>query len=156
MKKITIFLILVLLSSCKNNDAKKKFPLIEKTSWFLGEWRNQSKEGDFYENWKRISDSTFAGVSYIIKGKDTVFNENVVLEQRNDSLFYDVSVNGEDETYFYLTQSSENEVTFENPKHDFPTKIIYKLIAPDSIIASIHGKIKGKEQSETYPMYKKK
>ncbi|MDI9312633.1 MAG: DUF6265 family protein [Limnohabitans sp.] len=156
MKNYFLLIIILFLHSCKTKNIERHFPLIEKTSWFLGEWRNQSKKGDFYENWKKVSDSTFAGVSYIMKGNDTIFNENVLLEQRNDSLFYDVSVNGQDETYFYLTKSSKKEVTFENPKHDFPTKITYKLISQDSIIATISGKIKGKEKSVTYPMHKKK
>lgn len=156
MKKYILLIVILFLHSCKNKNNERDFSLIDKASWFLGEWQNQSKESHFYENWKKVSDSTFAGVSCIIKGNDTIFNENVLLEQRNDSLFYDVSVNGQDETYFYLTKSSKNEVTFENPKHDFPTKINYKLISPDSIIATISGKKKGKVESETYPMYKKR
>lgn len=90
----------------------------------------------------------------IIKSRDTLFEENMVLEQRNDSLFYNVSIKGNDETYFYLTKSSANELVFENPKHDFPTKIAYKLSSKDSIIATIHGKIDGKYKSETFPMGK--
>ena len=97
-------------------------------------------------------------VSIIKQGKDTVFHENVVLEQKNDSLFYNVDMKGDkqDATSFYLTSFTEKQLVFENPKHDFPTKIVYTLITADSISATIHGKVKGVEQSETYPMTKKK
>ena len=156
MKKLALSLVCLSFLGCFKKKEDKHFPLIEKASWFLGDWENHAKEGHYTENWKKLSDSTFCGQSLITDGKDTVFHENAVLEQRNDSLFYDVSVNGEDETYFYLTKSNENEFVFENPKNSYPTKIIYKRITPDSILASIHGKIKGEEKSEFYPMRRQK
>lgn len=158
MKNIALLFVSFLLFSCGEKKEVKKFPLIEKANWFLGEWENQSKMGDFTENWEKLSDSTFMGVSIVKQGKDTVFHENVVLEQKNDSLFYNVAIKGnkEEVTSFYLTSFTDKQLVFENPKHDYPTKIVYSLISEDSISASIHGKIKGVEQSETYPMTKKK
>lgn len=159
MKKLILLFITFLFLSCGSKKEEKSFPMIEKAHWFLGEWNNQSKMGNFTERWEKLSDSTFMGESYIIKGTDTVFHENVVLEQKQDSLFYNVATKEKEEetiTSFYLTSSSENQLIFENPKHDFPTKIIYTLVRPDSISASIHGKIKGIEQSEIYPMRRKK
>jgi len=158
MKNIILLFTSILLFSCGSKKEEKKFPLIEKANWFLGEWENHSKMGDFTENWEKLSDSTFMGISLIKQGKDTLFYENVVLEQKNDSLFYNVSIkeNKDDITSFYLTSFTDKQLVFENPKHDFPTKIIYNLISSDSISASIHGKVKGIEQSETFPMTKKK
>ena len=158
MKNIILLFASLLLISCGEKKEAKKFPLIEKANWFLGEWENQSKTGDFIENWEKLSDSTFMGVSIVKQGKDTVFHENVVLEQKNDSLFYNVAIKGnkEEVTSFYLTSYTDKQLVFENPKHDYPTKIIYNLIRPDSISASISGKVKGVAQTETYPMTKKK
>ena len=65
------------------------------------------------------------------------------------------SQNNEAPVTFYCTKISENEIVFENPKHDFPSKIVYKLITKDSIVASIHGINKGKEVSEFFPMKRK-
>lgn len=158
MKNIVLLFASVLLFSCGEKKETKKFPLIEKANWFLGEWENQSKTGDFTENWEKLSDSTFMGVSLIRQGKDTVFHENVVLEQKNDSLFYNVAFKGNNDeiTSFYLTSFTDKQLVFENPKHDYPTKIVYTLISTDSISATIHGKVKGVDQTETYPMTKKK
>ena len=157
-KSISLFLLLPFLA-CAPKEEKKKFPLIEKANWFLGEWENKSKMGDFTEKWEKLSDSTFMGESFIMQGKDTVFHENVLLEQRTDSLFYNVSVKGnkgDDTTAFYLTSSTDDQLIFENPKHDFPNKIVYNLVGKDSILASIHGKQKGVERAETFPMTRKK
>jgi hypothetical protein len=161
MKKVFSILILALVFiACKNEtkERNKSYTQLEKANWFIGEWRNTTKESDFIEKWAKKSDSTFFGESYVIVAKDTVFHENVILEQKNDSLFYTVSVKdhtNENPVSFYLTGSSENELVFENPKHDFPNKITYKQITKDSLVAEISGIQNGKETKEAFPMKRK-
>lgn len=157
MKKTLLSVAAILLLSCNPKKDAKKFPLLEKADWFLGEWKNQSKEGNFTEKWEKLSDSTFMGVSYIISKNDTVFHENIVLEQKNDSLFYNVSIekNKEEITTFHLTAASKDKLTFENATNYFPNKIIYQRITSDSIVATIEGKVNGKATSELFPMKKK-
>lgn len=157
MKKAYLLVLSIFLFSCSPKKEKKQFPLITKAQWVLGEWKNQDKNGDFTEKWEVASDSTLMGESFVISKKDTVFFENMLLEQREDSLFYNVSINKQNTiTSFYLTKSSPNQLVFENPQHDFPTKITYTLAAKDSIMAEISGKVKGKITSEKFPMKKKK
>lgn len=160
MKKLITLTTLTVLFSCVPKKEQRVYSLITKANWFIGEWHNTSKFGNFTEKWEKLSDSTMTGESFIIKGSDTVFRENILLEQRNDSLFYNVILvseqKQEESTSFYLTKSSEKELVFENPSHNFPNKIVYNLIKSDSILASIHGKNKGIEKSELFPMTKKK
>lgn len=40
---------------------------------------------------------------------------------------------------------------FENPNHDFPQRIIYRLVTVDSLVARIEGRIDGKERSSDFP-----
>lgn len=159
MKRTITLLSLLTFFACRHQQDKKEYALLNKASWFLGEWQSQSSYGNFSEKWEKLSDSTMMGATYIVKDKDTIFEENIVLEQRNDSLFYNVLFkenNQEKSTIFYLSKSTTKELIFENPKHDFPTKIVYNLINPDSILASIHGKQKGIDKTEFFPMSKKK
>jgi len=169
MKKVLLFTLvsIILLSSCKKESQKevleikpkKEFNQLKKANWFLGNWENISKEATFKEIWKTKNDSSFVGESFVIVEKDTVFYEKMDLFELNDSLFYKVSVkdqNKEKPVLFYLTKSDDKEVTFENPKHDFPTKIVYTKITNDSLVAAIYGKKDGKEMSETFPMKKTK
>jgi hypothetical protein len=161
MKKIiSIVMLALLFVACKNEtkEISKTYSQLEKANWFLGEWGNTTKESDFTENWIKKTDSSFTGKSFVLVGKDTVFNENVVLEQKKDSLFYNVSVKDQNEsesTSFYLTSSTKNQLVFENPKHDFPNKITYTKVTNDSIIAEISGKQNGKEAKESFPMKRK-
>ena len=164
--KSTQSLLLFLLSvtifvSCKKQDKKensiKEYNQLKKASWFLGNWENNSKEALFKENWSQKNDSSYFAESFVIVEKDTVFYEKVDLVETNDSLVYIVSVkdqNKEKPVSFYMTKSSEKELVFENPKHDFPTKIVYTKITNDSLVAAIYGKKDGKEMSELFPMKK--
>jgi hypothetical protein len=66
----------------------------------------------------------------------------VRLEQRKNDLFYIVSVpnqNEEQPVAFKLTSSTIDYLVFENPEHDFPKKITYKLVTKDSLYAEISG-----------------
>ncbi|WP_428225523.1 DUF6265 family protein [Flavobacterium sp.] len=156
MKKLIFIASLLTFLNCNFKKENKHFLLIEQATWLLGNWTHTSQEGVFTERWEKLSDSTFVAESLLLKEKDTLFHENVLLEQRNDSLFYIVSIKNEEPTSFYATTIKANQIDFSNPKHDFPNLIRYQLIKKDSILASIHGKIKTKIQSQEFPMRRKK
>lgn len=159
-----VLLLCIATLSCKKEPTQvdttpKKFAQLEKANWFLGNWENTTEEMTFKELWKQENDSVFGAESFVTVQKDTVFYEKVQLMQRNDSLFYIVSVkdqNKEKPVSFYLTTATANQLVFENPTHDFPNKIEYNKIGTDSIRATIYGLKDGKEVSENFPMKKSK
>ncbi len=155
MKKLCYALSIVLLASC-HNKPENKFEKINQVNWFLGEWDNKSKEADFTEIWEKATDSSYIAESFVLVNKDTVFYEKIDLLERNDSLLYIVSVrnqNNEKPVAFHATSIKRDSITFENPKHDFPNKIVYRKIESDSMIATIYGK---NHKPEFFPMKKKR
>jgi hypothetical protein len=54
-----------------------------------------------------------------------------------------------------MTSDSENNFVFENPKHDYPQKIVYKKATENSLVATISGMQQGKVSSEGYGMKRK-
>ncbi len=171
MKKSNTFLSIIFITifviGCKKEteatavaaETEKNYAQLEKAKWFMDSWENLSKESNFREIWTQKNDSTYSGKSFVTVGKDTVFSEEVAVIERNDSLFYNVNVKGQNKdkpVAFYMTKGDEKEVVFENPKHDFPTKIKYTKITNDSIVATISGMQNGKEASESLPMKKSK
>lgn len=153
--------------SCKEaHDAKlpmaeppiaKTYEELKKADWFIGRWENNSKEGNLSEIWTSENDSTFHGESYFVIGKDTVFAESVKLQQKGKQLVYEVSVkdqNDEKPVEFAMTSSSDTQIVFENPKHDFPNKITYNKFPNDSLVAEIFGVKDGKAKSEQFAMKK--
>lgn len=157
---LSLFLILINFSCKKIENIKvENYLILKKAKYLIGNWENLTTDADFKEIWKKENDSTFTAMSYITVKKDTVFYENIVLTQTNDSLFYNVSVKGENkdnEVSFYLTSDAHNVLVFENPNHDFPTKIAYKKVSNDSLVAIIYGIKNGKKIKEAYPMKRKK
>lgn len=167
MKKTLIYLIpclLISVISCKEaHDSQlpskeistKKYEAVKNSNWLIGRWENNSKEGNLSEFWTKANDSTLLGESYFVIGKDTVFGEKVELKQRGNDFIYEARVakqNDEKPVPFKLTSSSENEMIFENPAHDYPNKIVYQKVSNDSLVAEIFGTKDGKIKSEVFKM----
>lgn len=154
------------IMSCKENKEvtteiltepkPKTYAKMAKVAWLTGNWGHTSKEGALTENWVKANDSVMHGESYFVVGeKDTVFAETVELAETNGKMVYTVTVPGQNEEKpvpFELTSANENQLVFENPKHDYPNKIVYNKIGNDSVMAEISGMQKGKPASEQFGM----
>lgn len=139
------------ISKTKNNQA------IEKAQWLIGNWHNKLAKGLLIEVWNKENDSTLVGQSYFIAGTDTLSIENIRLEQRNGKLSYVPIVRDQNygqAVYFTLTRSTDSLLVFENPKHDFPQKITYQLLANDSLLAEVSAIAEGKLKSQSFSMGK--
>ncbi|GAA4766846.1 MULTISPECIES: DUF6265 family protein [Flavobacterium] len=169
MKKVIFYSVTIIISllftSCLKKDDKKdlaetkKYEKLENAKWIIGSWGNTTKEGVLSETWSQLNDSTLSGKTAFITGKDTLFTETIEIIQINDSLLYNTKVSNQNEgrtVSFKASTLTENQIVFENSKHDFPQKITYNKISSDSLVAKISGKKDGKEASEEYPMRKNK
>ena len=164
---LNFFIVLAISFSCitcssSNNTQTQeisRFPLIENVSWLIGEWQNTSSEGILTETWEKLNDSTYAGKSFFVIGKDTVSSETIRLEQHGETLLYIPIVknqNNEQPISFALTSSTTQQMIFENPKHDFPQLISYTQTNKTAMVAEISGVINGKKKSQSFPMQKVK
>ena len=167
MKKFVfslLFIAVTITFSCNKYDAKgnliKSYEEIQKANWLLGEWEKTDSLGTLKEIWTSQDDSTFVGESYYIQNKkDTLHKEQIELTQDSNHLIYKATVLGENNDApvpFQMTKDADSLLVFENPKHDYPQKIQYKLLKNGSLIATISGKQRGKFSSENYPMIRKK
>ncbi|RTZ05611.1 hypothetical protein EKL98_06715 [Flavobacterium bomense] len=155
-QKTTLILLLLTIFSCKESDANE-LEKMKAANWILGNWENKSVDGNLSETWKKVNDSTFEAQSYFIKEKDTLHFESIILQQKGEELTYSTMVKGQNEdkaVAFKLTTTTEKQLVFENPKHDYPQKIIYSQINPDSMVTKISGIQQGKPSSEQYSMKK--
>ena len=132
---------------------------MEKAQWLIGEWQNQSSQGLLTETWTRENDSTLTARSYFIKtAGDTLHLEVITLSEDKSGVRYVPTVQGQNNNNpvtFKMTASDETSMTFENPQHDYPSKIVYRKINADSIVAEISGVQQGQPSSERYPMGRK-
>jgi len=158
---LAIWVSCITCSSSNSTQIQEKennqFHLIENASWLIGEWQNTSSEGILTETWEKLNDSTNAGKSFFVIGKDTVSSETIRLEQYDKTLLYIPTVkdqNNEQPISFVLTSSTTKQMIFENPKHDFPQLISYTQTNKTAMVAEISGVINGKKKSQSFPMQK--
>lgn len=157
MKKIAVLFILVLaLSSCKKSNEGSKILVAD---WLPGKWENKTADGNLLEIWKKTNDSVYDGASYFIKGKDTLHFETIQLIQKGEDLLYVSTIRGQNNdkpATFKLLNSTEKQLVFENPKIEYPKKIVYNQITKDSLSIEISGIRGGKPSLEKYKMSRNK
>ena len=145
------FFILILLSFLNymafSQDKSIDTNSFEKLSWIVDRWISPSGESITYENWVKLDDTTFSGESHTTKNGDTVFTEQLKIEKIGDEIYYTAVVkHNPGPVHFKLVELQANKAVFENPKHDFPNRIIYMLKDDGTLYARIEGKNnKGKD-----------
>jgi len=127
--------------------------------WLVGNWENCDTLTCLTENWQQQSETEFTGYGMLVKGKDTLFAEDLRLRFENNNWHYIPTVKNQNDgkpVRFGLKKSSPSEFVFENSTHDFPQQISYRQIGPDSMVAEISGEVKGQRRSETFAFRRKK
>jgi hypothetical protein len=96
---------------------------------------------------------TMLGMNRTVRGNETVAFEFIrIVEQDDGSLVFVASPSGQGTTEFTLVRLSDREVIFENPDHDFPQRIIYRLVSDEELLGRIEGAIDGIERAVDFPM----
>lgn len=135
----------------------KDYSQIKKAEWLLGTWQNNDEQSDFHESWTKTNDSTITGKAFLIVGMDTIFSDSMSIAQKNGGLFYSKSTRYQDRKSYIdlgLTSSVDGRLIFENPKNEFPNKILYKKVSRDSLVVSNIGMRNGEEFNEEYSFLK--
>jgi hypothetical protein len=153
---LNVIFISVLCCSCQpvNHGRQSDEDKLSQLSWMLGKWEMKTPEGVIMEEWVRPSDTQWQGVSYMVTpAGDTPFRESIRLNYERDTLYYQPVVsdqNDGEEVSFTEKNFSDHEITFENLRHDFPQRIIYKRLSDTTIIATIEGNQNGQERREEF------
>jgi len=128
---------------------------VQKAEWLIGTWENKTAEGSLYETWTKVNNTELYGKSYFLRDKDTMLFETVQLIEKEQRLYYVVSVvdqNNELPVSFASTTITNNKLVFENLEHDFPQVISYTKVNNDSLFAEISGTKNGKQRKQSFPM----
>jgi Domain of unknown function (DUF6265) len=137
MKKTLIAAIIILCCSAFLLTDSKTF---KKLYALEGTWKMLTKRGAVCEEWKKINEHHLQNRGYRVIGKDTLVSERVALTNTEAGIFYTSTVenqNNKQPIAFKMTSAEGNTFIFENPAHDYPKRIVYKLITADSLHAYI-------------------
>jgi hypothetical protein len=128
MKRLLVIFCCLGLTSPAGAEECRSLDVVE---WILGEWTTFPNRVVIREYWHRVSDATFEGESITrsVTDDEVVNYETLRLVAMSDGVFYVAKVTHNDlPVPFRLTQCSEGIAVFENPLHDAPQRLIYRLL----------------------------
>lgn len=158
MKKILILAICAItIAACNTKPANHP---IKHIAWIAGNWEMSINNYTFRETWEATSDSSYKGAGVLLDSVgNTVFNEELYIVERNDTLWYQPTVsnqNNQQEVSFKMSYTSADSVVFENPVHDFPQIITYVKTSDTSMHAFVSGYSNGEPRQDDFYFIKKK
>jgi hypothetical protein len=98
------------------------------------------------EHWSSPAGGTLLMFGRTLR-RDTVLEyEFVRVYERSDTLIYDAHPSGQAPAEFRATPPFQPAVTFSNPAHDFPQRVIYRRLNTDSLLARVEGTRNGQSR----------
>ena len=113
-------------------------------SWLAGAWVGKRSSGSsIEERWSPPLGGAMLAMSRTVNtsGKMNAF-EYLRIVERDGGLVYIAQPGGAKATEFVLTELTKTRAVFDNPRHDYPKRIVYELSAEGVLSATI-GYAKG-------------
>lgn len=128
---------------------------IDQLGWMAGSWSCPFGKGTYEEHWLSPKDSMQGTARRIVGGK-TVEMEFMSIESAPDGLTMWVLLGnpskGEKRGFpFRLTTFDGRSAVFENPKNDFPNRIVYRKDGKSAMICWIEGTEGDKKSRLEFP-----
>ncbi|HUE88845.1 MAG TPA: DUF6265 family protein [Vicinamibacterales bacterium] len=114
--------------------------------WLSGCWQYSAGSRTVTEFWLPPDGGTMMGLSRTVSGGKTVEHEFLLLRVGPHGIEYVAKPSGQAEAVFTASKVASGEVVFENPAHDFPTRITYRK-TDGGLVATIDGMVKGKPRA---------
>lgn len=134
---------------------------VEDLEWMAGSWSCPQGEGIFEETWIPPVGGTMQGCGRLVVGSRVRFMEFLSIEEDEKGAVMWVLLGapskGDKKPFpFRLTSFDGKKAVFENPSHDFPSKIVYRRSGLDAIDCWLTGTRDGKLVREDYAFKRKK
>lgn len=114
-------------------------------AWIAGNWagaRGTNGAITFEERWSPPKGGSMFAISRTVNRDRLSAFEFLRIVERDGGLVYVAQPNGGSATEFVLSELSANRAVFDNPRHDYPKRIVYERTAEGGLTATI-GYIKG-------------
>lgn len=112
---------------------------MDQVGWLAGCWQSVSGPRTTLEFWSPADGGLMLGGSRTVAAGQTRAFEHLRLRRDGELLVYTALPSGQKETEFRSTSVSDTMFVVENPAHDFPTKISYRRVTADSVVAVVQG-----------------
>ncbi len=118
--------------------------VIGDAGWLAGDWVGTRSTGSpVEERWSPPGGGAMLATSRSINKSGKMFAfEYLRIVERDGGLVYIAQPGGKTATEFVLTELTPARAVFENPRHDYPKRIVYELSAEGTLTATA-GFMKG-------------
>lgn len=123
---------------------------LQSLAWMAGAWTGTAGGMEMEELWTAPKGGSMLGLHRDVANGRTVSFEFLRIEASPAGATYWSSPGGKVATPFRLISSAGRRVVFENPEHDFPTRILYWLAEDGTLHARIEGTQGGQAASEEW------
>jgi len=123
---------------------------LDQLSWMQGYWTGEQDGTRMEEVWLPPRGNVMIGIHVDLFASGRAFFEYLRIQQRGDTLVFLASPLGRPPTPFIASGVTDSSVTFENPDHDFPQMIAYRVDRTGRLHARISGQGDGEEQSSEW------
>jgi hypothetical protein len=101
---------------------------LEQAEFLLGAWRSETQGTTFIEHWRRDAGNGFRGVAEAIRDGERVQQEVMTMRLVAGTLIYAADPEQDGRfVEFAGVRCAVDEAVFENPEHDFPQRLHYRL-----------------------------
>ena len=115
---------------------------LDDLKWMFSDWELRTEDSLVTESWRRVSPKTAEGRGRVYSVPDFRISssESMRLASMAGEIFYTAKVaHNEFPVSFRLTSCSEKTAVFENPSHDFPTRVAYEMTGPGTVSVDVSG-----------------
>jgi len=125
---------------------------IDRLSWLAGCWELRAGNRITEEQWMRPLGKSMLGMSRTVRGDSTTEFEQLRIAEEGADLVYHANPSGQAPTQFRSFAITDSSISFQNPQHDFPQRILYRRVTRDSLVARIEGERGGRARGFDFPM----
>lgn len=113
-------------------------------AWLSGNWIGKRSTGSSVEErWSPPLGGAMLAVSRSVNASGKMFAfEYLRIVEREGGLVYVAQPGGKTATEFILSEFNANRAVFENPRHDYPKRIVYEL-SNEGVLTATIGQSKG-------------
>jgi hypothetical protein len=124
---------------------------VTRLAWLAGCWEQAAGPRLVEEQWTRPRGGLMLGSGRTVRADSLVEYEQTRIFERGGRLVYGANPSGQAAAEFESIELSDSAVTFENPGHDFPQRVMYRRHGADSLIGRVEGMRDGRLRGVDFP-----
>ena len=144
-------LVVVQLQADENPDPSDQIRAI---GFLAGTWSGSMWDGEFVSYYSTAEGGKVLSYSELRREGKVAFHEFEKFDVLGGKVVFSPFPRGEPATQLTLTEidSGNSRVVFENPKKDFPTRIVYHRVAKDNLVITLSDPYNNSEKVQKFDL----